>query len=347
MARDKSRSHRGIGRRTFLGGSLALGGGLAGLDLSRAHLVSAQTPKRGGTLTAAAEIDPIGLDPHNSSNFSVLPGVRPLLREPHVVRREDEHRAVPRHQLGGHERRQDLHVQAPPEREVPQRPDHDRRRREVQHRAGPRPEDGVAVDLLAEADQGGQGHRSLDRPDEPRRPLSAPRLVRRDPGVGDHPEGHRRAGEPQDQGDRHRAVQARRVRAPGPDRLRAEPGLLGQVAPVPRRDGLQGPDGGERPDRRPQGRPDPVRVLLRPGRGAARGRARDHRRQEPHRLGRRPLHQPAEQAPQRRARPARPADGRRHERGDPEGRVRRRRALGPRADGLRRLVRRPEDPAVT
>ena len=70
MARDMSRSHRGIGRRTFLGGSLALGGGLVGLDLSRAHLVSAQTPKRGGTLTAAAEIDPIGLDPHNSSNFS-------------------------------------------------------------------------------------------------------------------------------------------------------------------------------------------------------------------------------------------------------------------------------------
>ena len=65
-----SGSRRGIDRRSFLGGSLALGGGLAGLDLSRAHLVSAQTPKRGGTLVAAAEIDPIGLDPHNSSNFS-------------------------------------------------------------------------------------------------------------------------------------------------------------------------------------------------------------------------------------------------------------------------------------
>ena len=234
--------------------------------------------------------------PPQQLELLVGPGVRPHLREPHVVRREDQHRAVPRHQLGGHERRQDLHVQAPPEREVPQRPDHERRRRQVQHRAGPRPEDGVAVDLLAEVDQGDQGRRSLDRADEPRRPLSAPRLVRRDPGVGDHPERARGAGEPQDQGNRHRAVQARRVRAPGPDRLRAEPRLLGQVAPVSRRDGLQGPDRGECPDRRSEGRPDPVRVPLRPGCGPARGRARDHRRQEPHRLGRRPLHQPAEQA---------------------------------------------------
>ena len=67
-----SRSHRGIGRRTFLGGSLALGGGLAGLDLSRAHLVSAQTPKRGGMLVAAAEIDPIALDPHTRLELLLL-----------------------------------------------------------------------------------------------------------------------------------------------------------------------------------------------------------------------------------------------------------------------------------
>ena len=130
----------------------------------------------------------------------------------------------------------------------------------------------------------------------------------------------------------------------GPDRLRASHRLLGQVAPVPRRDGLQGPDRGERPDRRPQGRPDPVRVPLRPGCGAARGRARDHRQQEPHRLGRRPLHQPAEQAAQRRARPACPADGRRHQRGDPEGRVRRRacpRAPCPRATATGTSTRRP------
>ena len=251
MARGTSRSHQGIDRRTFLAGGLALGGGLAGLDLSRARLVSAQTPKRGGTLDRRGGDRPHRSRPPQQLELLLGPGVRPHLREPDVVRREDQHRAVPRHELGDHERREDLHVQAPPEREVPQRPDHDRRRREVQHRARPRPEDGVAVDLLAEVDQGDQGRRSLDRADEPRRPLSAPRLVRRDPGVGDHPQGLRRAGEPQDQGDRHRAVQARRVRAAGPDRLRAEPRLLGQVAPVPRRDGLQGPDGGERPDRRP------------------------------------------------------------------------------------------------
>jgi peptide/nickel transport system substrate-binding protein len=70
MARRTSRSHHGIDRRTFLAGGLALGGGLAGLDLSRARLVSAQVPKRGGTLVAAAEIDPISLDPHTNSNFS-------------------------------------------------------------------------------------------------------------------------------------------------------------------------------------------------------------------------------------------------------------------------------------
>ena len=241
---------------------------------------------------------------------------------------------------------EDLHLQAPPQREVPQRPDDDRRRREVQHRARPRPEDGVAVALLAERDQGDQGRRPPDRADEPRRALSPPRLVRRDPGVGDHPQGTGRAGEPQDQGHRHGPVQTRRVRAAGSARLRAEPRLLGQVAPVSRRHGLQGPDGGERPDRRPPRGPDPVRVPQSPGRLSARGRPRDHHPAEPVRLGRPPLHQRAQQAAQRRAGAPGDADGRRHERGDPEGRVRGRGALGPRAHGLRRLVPRPEDPAL-
>ena len=51
-----------------------MAGGLAGLDgLARGRLAQAQatgSPKSGGTLVAAAEIDPISLDPHTNSNFS-------------------------------------------------------------------------------------------------------------------------------------------------------------------------------------------------------------------------------------------------------------------------------------
>ncbi len=75
MARDGSRSQRELSRRAFLGSGLALGGGLAGLSLlGRPSPASAQaaTPKRGGTLVAAAEIDPVSLDPHTNSNFSAM-----------------------------------------------------------------------------------------------------------------------------------------------------------------------------------------------------------------------------------------------------------------------------------
>jgi len=66
-------------RRTFLRGGLALGGTLAGLDLadlSRAAALAAAAgpPKRGGTLVAAQEVDPVSLDPHTNSNFSALQG---------------------------------------------------------------------------------------------------------------------------------------------------------------------------------------------------------------------------------------------------------------------------------
>jgi peptide/nickel transport system substrate-binding protein len=72
MARG-SESRERFSRRTFLAGGLALGGGLASLDLARARAASAQgTPKQGGMLVAAAEIDPISLDPHTNSNFSAM-----------------------------------------------------------------------------------------------------------------------------------------------------------------------------------------------------------------------------------------------------------------------------------
>lgn len=74
MARTRGASNTNISRRGLLAGGLALGGGLAGLDVlgaSRAALAQG-APKRGGTLVAAAEIDPVSLDPHTNSNFSSI-----------------------------------------------------------------------------------------------------------------------------------------------------------------------------------------------------------------------------------------------------------------------------------
>lgn len=77
MKSDRSESPRGLSRRMFLAGGVAVSGGVAGLDLlgpasgvKPAWAQAAGTPKRGGTLVAAAEIDPVSLDPHTSSNFS-------------------------------------------------------------------------------------------------------------------------------------------------------------------------------------------------------------------------------------------------------------------------------------
>ena len=70
MARSKAAAE--LDRRRFLAGGLAIGGGL-GLELLGARSATAQgTPKRGGTLVAAAEIDPVSLDPHTNSNFSAI-----------------------------------------------------------------------------------------------------------------------------------------------------------------------------------------------------------------------------------------------------------------------------------
>jgi peptide/nickel transport system substrate-binding protein len=74
MTRSRGGSNTNISRRGLLAGGLALGGGLASLDvLGAPRTALAQgTPKRGGTLVAAAEIDPVSLDPHTNSNFSAV-----------------------------------------------------------------------------------------------------------------------------------------------------------------------------------------------------------------------------------------------------------------------------------
>jgi len=76
---SESGSRGTLSRRALLAGGLALGGAAA-LDLATARAVlparaaSVDAPKRGGTLTAAQEVDPLTLDPHKNSNFSALQG---------------------------------------------------------------------------------------------------------------------------------------------------------------------------------------------------------------------------------------------------------------------------------
>jgi peptide/nickel transport system substrate-binding protein len=71
--RGPNRPLGGLRRRQLLAGALALGGSLAGLRGLGSAATSAQ-PKRGGTLVAAQEVDPVSLDPHTNSNFSALQG---------------------------------------------------------------------------------------------------------------------------------------------------------------------------------------------------------------------------------------------------------------------------------
>src|SRR5579872_3766485 len=66
----------GLSRRELIVGGLVFGGGLAGLGavgsgglVVPASAAAATQPKRGGTLLAAQEVDPVSLDPHTNANF--------------------------------------------------------------------------------------------------------------------------------------------------------------------------------------------------------------------------------------------------------------------------------------
>ena len=292
-------------------------------------------PKRGGTLIAAQEVDPRQpRSPHGLELFRAA-GIRARLREPDRVRREDERRAGARAEVGGHERRQDVHVPPPAEREVPQRPAADGGRREVQHRARAGSEDRDRrwrswLDAIKEI--------KVVDPLTVQMNLDAPfpdllGVVRGAARVRHHAEGVRRAGERQDQGDRDRPVQAGRVRPAGAHHLRAERGLLGPAAAVPRRDDVQDPDRGDRAARRAARGPDrSTRPSARRASAQLQERAGDHGAQGPERVGGAALHQRQPEAARRRAGAPGAAHGGRHERGHPEGRVRRGRAVRPDPD---------------
>lgn len=71
----------GLSRRQLIVDGLAFGGGLAGVGavgsgglVVPASAAAATQPKRGGTLFAAQEVDPVSLDPHTNANFSALQG---------------------------------------------------------------------------------------------------------------------------------------------------------------------------------------------------------------------------------------------------------------------------------
>ena len=75
---SSSDSRGALSRRAFLAGGLVLAGAaaldVAGPGVMPARAAAAGAPTRGGTLTAAQEVDLLTLDPHKNSNFSALQG---------------------------------------------------------------------------------------------------------------------------------------------------------------------------------------------------------------------------------------------------------------------------------
>ena len=347
MARGRSHSHQGVDRRTFLAGGLALGGGLAGLDLSRARLVSAQTPKRGGTLVAAAEIDPIGLDPHNSSNFSSAQAYDHIYES--LTSYDEKTNIVPclatSWEITNGGKTYTFKLRPNVKFHNGQTMTADDVKYSIERVLDPKTaspwiswlkaiKEIKVVDPLTV-------QMNLDAP----YPLLGSFAGIRASGI--IPKGLAEQENLKIKGIGtgpfklvEYVPQDRIVYARNPDYWdKSLPYLDGMVFKVLTEENA----------RIAALRAGQIQYAFLSGQGAAQleGRSRDHRQQEPHRLGRHPLHQPAEQAAQRRARPARPPDGRRHERGDPEGRVRRRRAVGPGAHRLRRLVHRPARPCRT
>lgn len=86
-----------LSRRALLAGGLALGGAAAlhagmARSLPGALAATAQTPKRGGTLMGAQEVDPISLDPHKSV-FASLQAYEPIYES--LTTYDEKTRVVP------------------------------------------------------------------------------------------------------------------------------------------------------------------------------------------------------------------------------------------------------------
>ena len=346
MARGNSHSHHGIDRRTFLAGGVVLGGGLAGLNLSRARLASAQTPKRGGTLIAAAEIDPIGLDPHNSSNFSSAQAYDHIYES--LTSYDEKTNIVPclatSWEVTNGGKTYTFKLRPNVKFHNGQTMTADDVKYSIERVLDPKTASPWISWLKAIKEIKVIDPLTVQMNLEAPYPLLGSFAGIRASGI--IPKGYAEQENLKIKGIGtgpfklvEYVPQDRIVYARNPDYWdKSLPYLDGMVFKVLTEENA----------RIAALRAGQIQYAFLSGQGAAQleGAPGITVNKSPTAWVVDPLHQQAEQVPHRRARPARSQDGRRHERGDPEGRVRRRRALGPRAHGLRRLVHRPEDPAL-
>ncbi len=106
---------------TMLNARRLICAGIAGALAVAAVLVPAmaETPKRGGTLTVGLAQDPPIVDPIRTGSFTGTPVRDRHLRKPVRHRRERPTRTVPRRELHGVRRCEDLSGQAASQCEIP------------------------------------------------------------------------------------------------------------------------------------------------------------------------------------------------------------------------------------
>ena len=255
---DGPRSPRSLSRRRFLSLTAAATAATASTVTGRRASAQAHAPARRHLHLGE---DHRGAEPRAGPRA----GARSHPARPHLL--QPPRRVVGRRQAGAgagrvvddERRRQDVDVQAPARRQVPQRPRVRRRRREVQLRARPRSQGELGWPRLPLGDRrhGDAGQAHAAGPHQ-----AAERVAPRRHGgrlVVDHPEGGRRGeGRPPPDGRRHRPLHLPGVGAPEPPQGAEEPRLLGQGQAVRRRPRAQGhPGRGEHHRPAPHGQRPP------------------------------------------------------------------------------------------
>ena len=219
---SESRTRGTVSRRALLAGGLALGGAAA-LDLGMgrgaapALAASAAVPKRGGTLIAAQEVDPLTLDPHTDSNFSALQGFEHIYES--LTGYDEKMNVVPalaqKWEITNDGKTYTFHLRPNVKFHNGQPMTADDVKYSIERVLDPKTAaplrswfDAIQeIKVVDPADGAAESRRAVPGP---------PERVRGAARVRHHAEGLRGAGEPQDQRDRDRPVQAGRVRPPRP-----------------------------------------------------------------------------------------------------------------------------------